>query len=59
METMLTSLGMLSDVMLLDVAATAAEAADAAATALFTANNIWMMLSDWFSIYHAPWFCRC
>jgi Amt family ammonium transporter len=45
METMLTSLSMLSDVMLLDVATTAAEAADAAATALFTANNIWMMLS--------------
>ncbi|MCG8310680.1 MAG: ammonium transporter [Cytophagales bacterium] len=34
-----------SDVLLLDVATTAAEAADAAASALFTANNVWMMLA--------------
>jgi Amt family ammonium transporter len=39
------SLPMLSDVLLLDVAASAAEAADAAASALFTANNVWMMLA--------------
>ena len=39
------SLTFLSDVLLLDVAANAAEAADAAATALFTANNVWMMLA--------------
>jgi Amt family ammonium transporter len=36
---------MLSDVLLLDVAAKAAEAADTAAVALFTANNIWMIIS--------------
>jgi len=39
------SLSLLSDVLLLDVATATAEAADAAATALFTANNIWMMLA--------------
>jgi len=39
------SLSTLSDVLLLDVAAKAAEAADAAAVALFTANNIWMVIS--------------
>ena len=39
------SLAMMSDVLLLDVATAAAEAADAAATALFTANNVWMMLA--------------
>ena len=39
------SLSLLSDIMLLDVAATAVEVADTAATALFTANNIWMMLA--------------
>jgi ammonium transporter, Amt family len=39
------SLSVLSDVMLLDVAASAAEAADTAATALFTANNSWMIIS--------------
>jgi Amt family ammonium transporter len=36
---------LLSDVLLLNEAGAAAEAADAAATALFTANNVWMMLS--------------
>ena len=58
METLLTSLisgpdlisgskslSMLSDVLLLDAATVTVEAADAAATALFTANNIWMMLA--------------
>ena len=58
METLLTSLisgpdlisgskslSMLSDVLLLDAATVTIEAADAAATALFTANNIWMMLA--------------
>ena len=35
----------LADVMLTDVAATVTQAADAAATALFTANNVWMMLA--------------
>jgi Amt family ammonium transporter len=39
------SLSVLSDVMLLDVTSAAAEVADVAATALFTANNIWMMLA--------------
>lgn len=39
------SLSLLSDVLLLDIATATAEAADAAATALFTANNIWMMLA--------------
>lgn len=39
------SLNFLSDVLLLDVATAAAEAADTAATALFTANNVWMMLA--------------
>ena len=39
------SLPLLSDVLLLDVATATAEVADAAATALFTANNIWMMLA--------------
>ena len=39
------SLSLLSDVLLLDVATATAEAADAAATALFTANNVWMMLA--------------
>src|SRR5210317_1268195 len=38
------SLSFLSDVLFLDVATATVEAADAAATALFTANNIWMML---------------
>ncbi|NJN24631.1 MAG: ammonium transporter [Cyclobacteriaceae bacterium] len=58
METLFTSLiadpgiiagakgiGVFSDIMLLDVAASAAEAADTAATALFTANNSWMIIS--------------
>ncbi len=58
METMFTSMisgadlisgakgmSVLSDVLLLDAAAAVAEAADTAATALFTANNVWMMLS--------------
>ncbi len=58
METMFTSLisgpgvltgtknlSLFSDVLLLDVAQATAEAADTAATALFTANNIWMMLA--------------
>ncbi len=35
----------IADVLLLDMASQAAEAADAAATALFTANNAWMMLA--------------
>lgn len=35
----------LADVLLLDVATATVEVADAAATALFTANNIWMMLA--------------
>jgi Amt family ammonium transporter len=39
------SLSVLSDIMLLDVAAAVAEATDVAATALFTANNAWMMLA--------------
>jgi len=39
------SLTLMSDVLLLDVATATVEAADAAATALFTANNIWMMLA--------------
>ncbi len=39
------SLPILSDVLLLDVATVAVETADTAATALFTANNIWMMLA--------------
>jgi ammonium transporter, Amt family len=39
------SLTVLSDIMLLDVAAAVAEATDVAATALFTANNAWMMLA--------------
>ena len=39
------SLSLFSDVLLLDVATATVEAADAAATALFTANNIWMMLA--------------
>ncbi len=39
------SLSVLSDIMLLDVAAVVAEATDVAATALFTANNAWMMLA--------------
>jgi ammonium transporter, Amt family len=39
------SLTVLSDIMLLDVAAAVAEATDLAATALFTANNAWMMLA--------------
>ncbi len=39
------SLPILTDVMLLDAATTAVEVADIAATALFTANNIWMMLA--------------
>jgi Amt family ammonium transporter len=39
------SLPILLDVILLDAAAVAVESADAAATALFTANNIWMMLA--------------
>ncbi len=39
------SMSMLSDVLLLDAAAAVAEAADTAATALFTANNVWMMLA--------------
>ncbi len=38
-------MSVLSDVLLLDAAAAVAEAADTAATALFTANNVWMMLS--------------
>jgi len=38
-------LSTLSDVLLLDIATAAAETADAAATALFTANNVWMMLA--------------
>lgn len=41
----LNSLPVLSDIMLLDVTATTAEVVDTAATALFTANNIWMMLA--------------
>ena len=58
METLFTSLisgsgsltgskglSFLSDVVLLDVATATAEVADAAATALFTANNVWMMLA--------------
>ena len=58
METMITSLitspdlfscitgtPLLSDVLLLDAAAATDEIADAAATSLFTANNIWMMLA--------------
>lgn len=39
------SLPILTDVMLLDTATATAEVADTAATALFTANNIWMMLA--------------
>lgn len=39
------SLSILSDVLLLDAASAAVEVADTAATALFTANNIWMMLA--------------
>ena len=39
------SLSLLADVMLLDVATATVQAADTAATALFTANNIWMMLA--------------
>jgi len=39
------NLSLLSGVLLLDVATAAAEVADTAATALFTANNIWMMLA--------------
>lgn len=39
------SLPILTDVMLLDAATATAEVADTAATALFTANNIWMMLA--------------
>ena len=39
------SLPVLSDVLLLDAATATVQAADAAATALFTANNIWMMLA--------------
>lgn len=39
------SLPILADVMLLDVTSATAELADTAATALFTANNIWMMLA--------------
>jgi len=39
------SLSLLSDVLFLDVATATAEAADVAATALFTANNVWMMLA--------------
>jgi len=38
-------LSVLSDVLLLDIATAAAEVADTAATALFTANNAWMMLA--------------
>jgi Amt family ammonium transporter len=39
------SLSVISDVLLLDAAAAVAETADAAANALFTANNVWMMLA--------------
>jgi Amt family ammonium transporter len=41
----LKGLSTLTDVLLLDIASAAAEAADTAATALFTANNAWMMLA--------------
>lgn len=40
-----SSLSFFSDVMLLDVANAVAENADKAAQALFTANNIWMVIS--------------
>ncbi len=39
------SLGLFSDVFLLDASLAAVEVADVAAKALFTANNIWMMLA--------------